>query len=141
MFETIKHKKQILAILIRTQYKTEGIKFFSPEDFPQQIGYMNHKSGYNIKPHMHNSFNRKINLTQETLYIKSGKLRVDFYNNDQSYLKSKILFEGDFILLASGGHGFKVLESCEIIEIKQGPYNADIDKVRFEGISDKEVKI
>ena len=94
MFETIKHKKQILAILIRTQYKTEGIKFFSPEDFPQQIGYMNHKSGYNIKPHMHNSFSRKINLTQETLYIKSGKLRVDFIIMINHILRVRFYLKG-----------------------------------------------
>ncbi|MCI8705025.1 MAG: hypothetical protein HFE60_12315, partial [Anaerotignum sp.] len=30
---------------------------------------------------------------------------------------------GDAILLASGGHGFKVLEEVEMIEVKQGPYS------------------
>ena len=42
-------------------------------------------------------------------------------------------------MLVSGGHGFKVLEEVEMIEVKQGPYYGEQDKVRFEGISDDEV--
>ena len=61
-------------------------------------------------------------------------LRVDFYRNDQTYLKSTILQKGDIILLASGGHGFQVLEEVEMVEIKQGPYLGAKDKIRFEGI-------
>jgi hypothetical protein len=30
--------------------------------------------------------------------IKKGKLRVDFYNNEQQYLESRILESGDVIL-------------------------------------------
>ena len=36
------------------------------------------------------------------------------------------------ILLAFGGHGFQMLETTEIIEVKQGPYAGDADKTRFE---------
>jgi hypothetical protein len=36
------------------------------------------------------------------------------------------------ILLASGGHGFTMLEPTEIIEVKQGPYAGTEDKERFE---------
>jgi hypothetical protein len=32
------------------------------------------------------------------------------------------------ILLATGGHGFEVLEEIEMIEVKQGPYAGDQDK-------------
>ena len=38
---------------------------------------------------------------------------------------------GDVVLLAHGGHGFKMLEKSEIIEVKQGPYSDDNDKTRF----------
>ena len=38
---------------------------------------------------------------------------------------------GDVILLVSGGHGFEMLEESEIIEVKQGPYAGEEDKVRF----------
>lgn len=39
------------------------------------------------------------------------------------------------ILLASGGHGFEVLEDLEMIEVKQGPYTGEQDKTRFDADS------
>jgi hypothetical protein len=44
-------------------------------------------------------------------------------------------------LLAHGGHGFTMLEESEIVEVKQGPYSGDVDKTRFTGIDDAEVRI
>lgn len=48
---------------------------------------------------------------------------------------------GDIILLATGGHGFEVLEELEMIEVKQGPYAGDRDKTRFEAVGKKLVKV
>jgi mannose-6-phosphate isomerase-like protein (cupin superfamily) len=79
---------------------------------------------------------RSVAYTQETLFIKKGKMRVDFYNDDQTYLESRELGPGDVILLIRGGHGFEVLEDLEMIEVKQGPYAGDQDKVRFVGKRD-----
>lgn len=78
-------------------------------------------------------------MTQEVLFIKKGKLRVDFYDDNEQYLESRILEAGDVILLVSGGHGFTVLEEVEMIEVKQGPYSGDQDKRRFTGIGDNDV--
>jgi hypothetical protein len=40
------------------------------------------------------------------------------------------LAAGDAILLIAGGHGFEVLEACQIMEVKQGPYlSKEKDKV------------
>jgi mannose-6-phosphate isomerase-like protein (cupin superfamily) len=96
---------------------------------------MKHPSGYQIPPHVHNKVIRDVQSTQEVLFVKSGKLRVDFYTEDQNYLESSTLNTGDVILLASGGHGFEILEEAEIIEVKQGPYSGDHDKTRFKPIS------
>ena len=132
MIEEVKYNTQILAIIIRAKYHKEGISFFTPGDFSQQLGYMNRPKGYIIDPHVHNVVERKVTLTQEVLYVKSGKVRVDFYNDEQQYLESRIVVTGDVILLAAGGHGFEMLEDAEMIEIKQGPYCGDEDKVRFD---------
>jgi mannose-6-phosphate isomerase-like protein (cupin superfamily) len=132
MVEQITHQQTVLAIIIRANYHKEGISFFTPNDFSQQLGYMNRPKGYMIDPHVHNLVERKVTLTQEVLYIKSGKVRVDFYDDDRNYLESKIVEKGDVILLAAGGHGFEMLADAEMIEIKQGPYCGDEDKVRFE---------
>lgn len=131
MVEQIKHLQKILAIIIRANYEKEGISFFTPNDFSQQLGYMNRPKGYIIEPHEHILVERKVTITQEVLYIKSGSVKVDFYNDSQQYLESRILSTGDVILLASGGHGFEMMDETEIIEIKQGPYAGDEDKVRF----------
>ncbi len=132
--EVIKDDSQeILALIIKRDFLTEGIKFFTPPDFSQQLAYMNHKKGKKIKPHTHNALLRKIHFTQEVLLIKSGKLKVDIYGNDQTYLCTCILNAGDVILFASGGHGFETLEDTEMIEVKQGPYAGDkLDKTHFE---------
>jgi hypothetical protein len=80
-----------------------------------------------------------VHLTQEVLYIKSGKVRVDFYDEERNYLESRIVEKGDVILLASGGHGFQMLEDSEMIEVKQGPYCGDEDKVRFDSIENDQI--
>jgi len=141
MIETITHAGQTLAILLRTVYRAEGIKFFTPDDFSQQLAYMNRPQGYVIAPHVHNPVPREVQFTKEVLFIKSGKVRVDFYDDVQHYLESRILIPGDVILLAFGGHGFEMLEASEMIEVKQGPYAGEADKTRFTGINSTEAKI
>lgn len=126
-----------LATIIRNDFKKDGIEFFSDEKDSQQLGYMNRPQDYIILPHRHNLIKREVHLTQEVLFIKSGKVRVDFYSDAQDYIKSVILFSGDVILLSNGGHGFKMLEKSEIIEVKQGPYCGELDKVRFNPIEEK----
>jgi len=139
MIEQITHNSILLSIIIRADYQKEGISFFTPGDFSQQLGYMNRPTGYVIDPHVHNHVERKVTLTQEVLYIKSGKVRVDFYDDDQNYLESRILEKGDVILLAAGGHGFEILDNAEMIEIKQGPYCGDADKTRFAGTKENPI--
>lgn len=130
-----------LAVILRADYRAEGIEFFTPNDFSQQLGYMNRPKGYRIPPHVHNPVAREVQYTKEVLIVRSGMVRVDFYDDDQNYLESRILKSGDIVLLAYGGHGFEMLEDCEIVEVKQGPYAGDSDKTRFEGISISEVKL
>lgn len=123
---------EMLAIILRAQHQKNGIEFFTPDDFPQQLGYMKHKKGHLIKPHLHNKIERIVNYTFEVLFVKSGIVKVNFYDLNKAYLKSKILNKGDVILLAYGGHGFEILEDSEMIEVKQGPYAGDDDKTRFD---------
>ena len=100
---------------------------------------MNRPQGHVITPHVHLSVKRTILSTEEVLFIKSGRVRVDFYTQERTYIKSRILVQGDVILLTLGGHGFFMLEPTEIIEVKQGPYIAQSDKERFPAILDSEI--
>ena len=132
MIKKIKHQSQLLALIISNKFKESGIHFFTPNELSQQLAYMRHPAGKIIQPHVHNPVPREVHYTQEVLFIKKGKLRVDFYDEQQNYLESHILEAGDVILLATGGHGFEVLEEIEMFEVKQGPYAGNSDKTRFE---------
>lgn len=141
MIEKIYHHEQLLSVIIRRDFEKDGIEFFTPDTFSQQIGYMKRPGNYVIPPHAHNAVHRDVHFTQEVLFIKSGKIRVDFYDDDQKYLESRILFTGDVVLLAYGGHGFEMLEESEILEVKQGPYAGERDKIRFEPVSSDQLII
>jgi len=141
MVEQVKDNEQILAIIVYRDFSENGIHFFTSGDLSQQLAYMKHPKGKEILPHVHNPVPRNVQYTQEVLFIKKGKLRVDFYNEQQIYLHSRILQAGDVILLATGGHGFEVLEEIEMVEVKQGPYAGESDKTRFTGISTKQAVI
>jgi mannose-6-phosphate isomerase-like protein (cupin superfamily) len=141
MIETLKVGDQLLAVIVSHQFDKPGIHFFTPDDLSQQLAYMHHPAGKVIDPHVHNPVSRNVQYTQEVLFIKRGRLRVDFYDNEQAYIESRILSAGDVILLATGGHGFEVLDEIEMIEVKQGPYAGDNDKTRFEGVTAERVMI
>tara|TARA_B110000259_G_C13831621_1_gene328890 strand:+ start:66 stop:461 length:396 start_codon:yes stop_codon:yes gene_type:complete len=129
--EKLIFSNKLYAMLLRNSFKKEGITFFTENDSSQQVAYMKHPKGKVIEPHFHNSVKRIIYDTQEVLYIKKGILKVDFYDVHKNTLGSEFLNEGDLIILIQGGHGFSVVEDLEMIEIKQGPYLGDNDKVRF----------
>lgn len=129
---TITNNDKLLALIIPNNYQKDGIEFFTPDDFSQQLAYMKHPKGKIIQPHVHNLVMREVHFTQEVLFLKRGKLRVDFFDDDQIYIESYILEAGDVILLSSGGHGFEVLEEIEMIEVKQGPFVGELDKTRFQ---------
>lgn len=141
MIEKIIYHGEVLAMILLGDFREPGIHFFTPDTYSQQLAYMRHPQGKKIKPHCHNMVRREVFYTQEVLLIKKGKLRVDFYNDHQEYIESRILVEGDLILLIKGGHGFEMLEEVEMIEVKQGPYVGNNDKTRFESIDSSQVKI
>lgn len=141
MLESIQHDGHLLALILSHRFQEPGIHFFTPDDLSQQLAYMRHPVGKVIPPHVHNPVAREVHFTQEVLFLKKGRLRVDFYDSDQQYLESRILEAGDVILLATGGHGFEVLEEIEMIEVKQGPYAGEADKTRFVGITAAQASI
>lgn len=128
-----------LSIIVRHSFRKEGISFFTPRDYSQQLGYMCHPSGYVIDPHVHNPVSRLVYYTQEVLFIRSGLVRVDFFSERRAYLESALLYPGDVILLIRGGHGLVMIEPSEIIEVKQGPYAGEQDKTRFNPNPEQEI--
>lgn len=139
--EEIIYEDRLLAIIVSSRFNQPGIHFFTPNELSQQLAYMSHPTGRIIPPHVHNPVVREVQYTQEALFIRKGRLRVDFYSSEQHYINSRILVAGDVILLITGGHGFEVIEDLEMVEIKQGPYVGEQDKTRFVGIDAAQAKV
>ena len=127
----VRDEGRLYAIILKAGFCEYGVHFVTPDEFSQQLAYMRHPAGKVIAPHVHNQVPRTVQYTLEVLVLKKGKLRVDFYDEKQVYLHSRVLEAGDVILLATGGHGFEVLEEVEMLEVKQGPYTGEGDKTRF----------
>ena len=56
-------------------------------------------------------------------------------------LFSTIIKANDIITLIQGSHGFKTIEPVEMLEVKQGPFHVNHDKIKFKKIDEKEIKI
>lgn len=128
--ETVIHGDRVLAIILRQTHDGAGIQFFTPPEYSQQLGYMKRPAGYRIQPHVHLRVERKSVLTQEVLFVKRGRVLVNFYGEDDRKIAEREIITGDVILLSEGGHGFEMIEESELIEVKQGPYLED--KRRFD---------
>lgn len=129
--EKIQADDKPIAIIVRDGFSQPGVNFFSPFEFSQQLGLLVHPSGHEIKPHVHNLIARDVRVTQEVLYVIYGKIEISLYRENKEFLLSRILNQGDTVLLAYGGHGIKILEPSKLLEVKQGPYAGMEDKEFF----------
>lgn len=130
--ETIVDGKQTIALIVRAGFDKPGLHFFTPPSFSQQLAVMRHPAGKRIAAHSHKAVSRRVLRTQEVLLVRKGKVRVTLYSAKRERLCARVLSAGDLILLCGGGHGFQMLEETTMVEIKQGPYAGDKDKVVFE---------
>ena len=130
--ETITHGLEPVALIIRAEYDEPGIQFFTPANFSQQLAIIRHPPGHKIAAHVHNLQLRQVLYTQEVLFLRRGKVKVNLYSSDRKPIGSRVLKSGDLILLCGGGHSLEMLEESSMIEVKQGPYAGDGDKTRFE---------
>ena len=119
------------AMILRANYRGDGIEFFTRDEDTLQLGYMRREKGYLIRPHVHRRVPRTVEFTNEVLLVRSGRVKVNFYDEGQKFRSDLILETGDIILLMHAGHGFEMLEDSEIVEVKQGPYVGEADKHRF----------
>ena len=132
LFETIVDWLEPIALIIRADFDADGLHFFTPDSFSQQVAYMRHPKDKVITPHVHNLVARQVLYTQEVLLVRKGRVEVNLYTSQKSFLTSRVLGAGDLILLCGGGHSFRMLEETSMIEIKQGPYAGEKDKITFE---------
>jgi predicted DNA-binding transcriptional regulator YafY len=129
--ERIEGEGKPIAIIVRSDFSRPGVNFFSPFDFSQQLGILVHPPGHEVKAHVHNVIARDVRVTQEVLHLIEGKIEITLYTENKKWITTRVLNQGDTILLAYGGHGIKILEPAKILEVKQGPYAGKEDKEFF----------
>lgn len=123
---------QLLAIIISHTFQPDKTTFITSDDLNQQLGFVVYPAGGRIVPHVHTDVKRSTVGTQETLMVRSGRLEVDLYDDEQRKVATRVLEQGDVLTLIAGGHGFQMLEDTVLMEVKQGPYGGEQDKERFE---------
>jgi hypothetical protein len=130
--EFVKTKDNVLtSIIIRRDYTPTGTTFVTTPDLAQQVGFVVYPAGGVIKRHIHKNVDRQNISSSEALFVRQGKLEIDIYDQDKTLLTTRELEAGDFVLMVSGGHGFRVLEAAILLEVKLGPYAGASDKELF----------
>lgn len=135
------YKNRLIAFILKANFREKGLHFFTPNEFSQQLAYMNRPKGHIINSHIHSNPVREIKSHQEVIFVRSGKVRVDFYDNKKHYIESRILKEGDIVFIAEGGHGFRFLEDSELIEVKQGPFSPIMEALKFDFVPESKLKV
>ncbi|MCX5784955.1 MAG: hypothetical protein NTX59_04645 [Elusimicrobia bacterium] len=136
LIENIADGAEPIALIVRAGRGKPGIQFFTPPNYSQQLARMRHPAGRKIAAHTHRTdlaerFHAPQFYTHEVLLIREGRARVELYTSGRKLLCRRILSAGDVIMLCGGGHALEMLEETSIIEIKQGPYSGDGDKIHF----------
>jgi hypothetical protein len=127
-------RNEVYAFVLSSDDFQPGAKFISEADWPLQVGLMTLPSGHTIGAHAHLlQSSPQIQPTQEFLLVISGKMEVDFFDEDGQHFHTEILPKGGALLQIRGGHAFRFLEATRLIEVKSGPYlGREKDKVLLE---------
>jgi hypothetical protein len=118
----------LLALVVQSNAKVSGVSFLTNPDNELQLGLMTRDTGSPVLQHKHNFISRTVHGTQEVILIRSGSARVKVSDENLETVHEFVLEKGDAVLLLQGAHAIEFLETTEILEIKQGPYLADLDK-------------
>jgi hypothetical protein len=131
MFQRILLGGTHVATLVRSSFSPKPIEFVTEKHEPQQLGFMRRPEGYRVPLHKHRRIERKIDKVQEVLIVKWGLVQVDLFDDTLSEHAQVIIGPGDVLLLADGAHAVTFLEDSELIEVKQGPYMEQDDKIQI----------
>lgn len=129
--ERITSGSQMLVMLIRASYAPSRTEFPTPDALQLQVGCVVYPQGGEVPRHYHHPVERTVRGTSEVIIVRSGSCVIDVYGEDLSLVASRELREGDVAIMIAGGHGFRMLEDCVLLEVKQGPYTGLQEKQRF----------
>ncbi len=131
LVESIECDGQLIATIIRAEKMPDETEFVTGDDVKQQVGFVVYPEGGIIPRHIHVPMDRHLIGTSEVLVVRKGMLEADFYTDGKEFICTRLLRQGDVLLLISGGHGFRCLKDTVLLEVKQGPYLGPQEKQRF----------
>lgn len=131
LVESIECDGQLIATIIRAEKMPDETEFVTGDDVKQQVGFVVYPEGGIIPRHIHVPMERHLRGTSEVLVVRKGMLEADFYTDGKEFICTRLLRQGDVLLLISGGHGFRCLKDTILLEVKQGPYLGPQEKQRF----------
>lgn len=131
LVESIECDGQLIATIIRAEKMPDETEFVTGDDVKQQVGFVVYPEGGIIPRHIHVPMERHLRGTSEVLVVRKGILEADFYTDGKEFIYTRLLRQGDVLLLISGGHGFRCLKDTVLLEVKQGPYLGPQEKQRF----------
>jgi cupin fold WbuC family metalloprotein len=121
----IKYKEEIVAVFHKQDEWKEGLDFLTGNENYIQVGTWWYNKDKMLKAHRHKIYPRVINQTQETLFVISGRLRLDFYDENNNVFLQEELSAGDIGVILNIGHGYYILDdNTRILEIKTGPFTS-----------------
>lgn len=131
--EEIKDGNKLIAKIIRENEWNDGLAFFSDDKDFIQVGTWVYQEGKDLLPHVHNTFERASNVTQEVIYVRKGAILARFFGEQGKPLQEIVCKEGDTVIALAGGHGYRILENdTKVLEVKNGPYfGPDRDRKRL----------
>ena len=130
IFET---NGQVGCILYRDSDWERGLNFITPPEMFLQVGSWWYDSVQELQKQTHNDFPRTAMRTQESVFIKRGRMRVDLYTEGLELYDRFIMNQGDLAVFGYGGHGYFILDDdTQVIETKNGPFiDVETDKTKF----------
>jgi hypothetical protein len=131
VIEFIEDSGTILAVVVKSGYRPDKTTFVTPDDFRQQLGFIVYAAGTAIPRHKHLPIERRLVGTSEVIIVRAGRCIADIYGVNDALVRSVVLAQDDVLVLAAGGHGFRVEEDCVLMEVKQGPFTGLAEKERF----------
>jgi hypothetical protein len=129
--QTVGKGDAVFAYVVRADLEPEATTFVTHDDCIQQVGFVVHRAGSEVRRHFHLPVQREIVGTPEVLVVRSGRCEMDVYDDNQQLVGTCELSAGDVMIMVGGGHGFRMLEDTVLLEVKQGPYYGANEKTYF----------
>jgi hypothetical protein len=131
MKKIIDNNGDLLAIFTTDEDYSKEKNFITESDQEFQLASFNLKKDEEILRHYHPDQKRHVTKTSEALVLLDGEIEVFIYDKNQEFITSEMMTSGSTCLLIDGGHSLNIKEDSKFIEVKQGPYDIDTDKIRF----------